>query len=396
MTKSTHKKPQKIICLVPTLDSSLFELRLKNPLELCSKLFNWNITFRLLSDCTGEMIMQGDVFIVQRDANQFVVEVIQLIKRMGKPIIFDIDDLLTELPDFLSHHQLLIDNQYYLQQALKESTVVSTTTKRLSRVLQKYNDNINIIPNCVECSTKDVISHSNVKSKEVSLIVASSDKVLVDMVIESIFKIQKQLGVKVITIGPISLEFIKAGITVEQYEIMPYEDFLNLIRNTSNLIGIIPLDNSVFSSCKSPIKYFDYSLAGVPTLASNLPPYLDFIENENTGLLVNNNNNAWFNAIKDVILSSQIRSHLADMARYYVVENYSLEHSAKLWNDTIEQAIVLRPKSLIQPTDLTLGRQSPSFIRLLRYVVSLSSYKKALIFYRKHGLLRLIRFVLFR
>jgi len=396
MTKSTHKKPQKIICLVPTLDSSLFELRLKNPLELCSKLFNWNITFRLLSDCTGEMIMQGDVFIVQRDANQFVVEVIQLIKRMGKPIIFDIDDLLTELPDFLSHHQLLIDNQYYLQQALKESTVVSTTTKRLSRVLQKYNDNINIIPNCVECSTKDVISHSNVKSKEVSLIVASSDKVLVDMVIESIFKIQKQLGVKVITIGPISLEFIKAGITVEQYEIMPYEDFLNLIRNTSNLIGIIPLDNSVFSSCKSPIKYFDYSLAGVPTLASNLPPYLDFIENENTGLLVNNNNNAWFNAIKEVILSSQKRSHLADMARYYVVENYSLEHSAKLWNDTIEQAIVLRPKSLIQPTDLTLGRQSPSFIRLLRYVVSLSSYKKALIFYRKHGLLRLIRFVLFR
>jgi len=342
------------------------------------------------------MIMQGDVFIVQRDANQFVVEVIQLIKRMGKPIIFDIDDLLTELPDFLSHHQLLIDNQYYLQQALKESTVVSTTTKRLSRVLQKYNDNINIIPNCVECSTKDVISHSNVKSKEVSLIVASSDKVLVDMVIESIFKIQKQLGVKVITIGPISLEFIKAGITVEQYEIMPYEDFLNLIRNTSNLIGIIPLDNSVFSSCKSPIKYFDYSLAGVPTLASNLPPYLDFIENENTGLLVNNNNNAWFNAIKDVILSSQIRSHLADMARYYVVENYSLEYSAKLWNDTIEQAIELHQKSLIQPTDLTLGRQSPSFIRLLRYVVSLSSYKKALIFYRKHGLLRLIRFVLFR
>jgi len=396
MTKSTHKKPQKIICLVPTLDSSLFELRLKNPLELCSKLFNWNITFRLLSDCTGEMIMQGDVFIVQRDANQFVVEVIQLIKEMGRPIIFEIDDLLTELPDFLSHHQLLIDNQYYLQQALKESTVVSTTTKRLSRVLQKYNDNINIIPNCVECSTKDVISHSNVKSKEVSLIVASSDKVLVDMVIESIFKIQKQLGVKVITIGPISLEFIKAGITVEQYEIMPYEDFLNLIRNTSNLIGIIPLDNSVFSSCKSPIKYFDYSLAGVPTLASNLPPYLDFIENENTGLLVNNNNNAWFNAIKEVILSSQKRSHLADMARYYVVENYPLEYSAKLWNDTIEQVIVLRQKSLIQPTDLTLGRQSPSFIRLLRYVVSLSSYKKALIFYRKHGLLRLIRFVLFR
>jgi hypothetical protein len=84
------------------------------------------------------------------------------------------------------------------------------------------------------------------------------------------------------------------------------------------------------------------------------------------------------------------------MARYYVVENYPLEYSAKLWNDTIEQVIVLRQKSLIQPTDLTLGRQSPSFIRLLRYVVSLSSYKKALIFYRKHGFLRLIRFVLFR
>jgi glycosyltransferase involved in cell wall biosynthesis len=396
MTKSAHKKSQKIICLVPTLDSSLFELRLKNPLELCAKLFNWNITFRLLSDCTGEMIKQGDVFIVQRDANQFVVEVIQLIKRMGKPIIYEIDDLLTEIPDFLSHHQILIDNQGYLQQALRESTIVSTTTHRLAQAFKKYNDNIDIIPNCVECNVENPILHNKVSPDEVSLIIASSDKVLVDMLIAPIFQIQKEYGVKVITVGPISLEFIKADIVVEQHEIMPYKDFLNLIRNTSNLIGIIPLDNSVFSSCKSPIKYFDYSLAGVPTLASNLPPYLDFIENENTGLLVNNNNNAWFNAIKDVILSSQIRSHLADMARYYVVENYSLEHSAKLWNDTIEQAIVLRPKSLIQPTDLTLGRQSPSFIRLFRHVVSLSSYKKALIFYRKHGLLRLIRFVLFR
>ena len=134
----------------------------------------------------------------------------------------------------------------------------------------------------------------------------------------------------------------------------------------------------------------------MPTLASNIPPYLDFIENENTGLLVNNDDNAWFDAIKEVVLSSKKRSHLADMARYYVVENYSLEYSAKLWNDTIKQAIVLRPKSLIQPTDLSLGGRSPSFIRLLRHVISLSSYKKALIFYRKHGLLRLIRFVLFR
>ena len=381
---------------MPTLDSSLFELRLKKPLELCAKLFDWNIIFRLISDCTGEMIKQGDIFIVQRDANQFVVEAIQLINRMRKPIIFEIDDLLTEIPDFLSHHQLLIDNQCYLQQALKKSTVVSTTTKRLSQALQKYNDNINIIPNCIECSTKDVISHSNVKSKEVSLIIASSDKVLVDMVIEPIFKIQKQLGVKVITIGPISLEFIKAGITVQKYEIMPYEDFLKFIRSVNNLVGIIPLDGSLFSSCKSPIKYFDYSLAGVPTLASNVAPYLDFIDNETTGLLVGNNNDAWFNAIKEAVLSSKIRSDLSHSARNHVVKKYPLEYCAQLWSNTIETAIKLRPAPLSEVDNLTLGMGRPNPVWMLKHVIKLTSYKKAFNFYRNHGLLSLVRRVFFR
>ena len=396
MSESLRKKSQKIICLVPTLDSSLFELRLLRPLKLCAKLFNWDIAFRLISDCTGEVIEGGDVFIVQRDANQFVVEVIQLINRMGKPIIFEIDDLLTEIPSFLSHHQILIDNRHYLQQALRESTAISTTTKRLSQALQKYNKNVNVVPNCVKCNGNGIAGHADVDSEDVSLIVASSDKVLVDMVIEPILRAQKELGVKVVTVGPISLEFIKAGVVVEQHEIMPYEDFLELIQSVSNLVGIIPLDDSIFSSCKSPIKYFDYSLAGVPTLASNVLPYLDFIEHENTGILVDNNNDAWFDAIKGVSLSSKKRKHLSLSARDYVIKGYPLERCAELWNDIIEGAIELRPAPSIGGINLTLGSKNLNLIWMLKQIISLKSYKKAFRFYRNHGLLSLIRYVFFR
>jgi len=388
--------PAKIICLAPTLDSSLFDLRLRRPLERCANQFNYDVSFVLLSDCVEETIHSGDFFIVQRDANQFLSEAIALIKRMGKVVIFEIDDLLTELPDFLGHHKFLIDNKNYLQQSLIDSTLITTTTARLAGELKKYNQNVEVVPNCAGCHSVELRNHFDVTPSNVSVIVASSDRVLVDMVTKPIYDIQQKYHIQVIAIGPISTALSKAGIKIKEYDIMPYDDFLNLARSVDNLIGVIPLDSSLFSSCKSPIKYFDYSLSGVPTVASKVAPYVDFIEHEKTGLLVKNTDSEWFGAIQKLVLSYNLRQEISANAQTFVKSNYHLDVCSSAWNQAILKANKLRPDMVSNSIDSSLFHIKPNYARLSSYLFSATSYKKAFKFYRKYGVLRLVKFALFR
>ena len=105
-------------------------------------------------------------------------------------------------------------------------------------------------------------------------------------------------------IGPISnqVKEITNHTSISYYDRMSYQDFLEFLREQNNSIGIIPLDNSEFSSCKTPIKYIHYSSLGIPCICSNVKPYNEIIKNEFNGFLANNTDDwlNYFNILKNV------------------------------------------------------------------------------------------------
>jgi hypothetical protein len=165
-------------------------------------------------------------------------------------------------------------------------------------------------------------------------------------------------SIKLVVIGPIGDVFEREGLRFDAFPILSYAEFAKLLQTLVNPIGLIPLDNSEFSNCKSPIKYFDYSVAQIPAICSNVPPYSDYVQNGINGLLVENTSTSWINAIDTLIQSIDERQRLSNTARQYVIDNYLADNAGDAWKNVIDRLAVERVevpgfvealKSVIQP-----------------------------------------------
>jgi glycosyltransferase involved in cell wall biosynthesis len=72
----------------------------------------------------------------------------------------------------------------------------------------------------------------------------------------------------------------------ERIETYPLQDFLNLQRLQAEVeINIVPLQNNVFTNCKSELKYFEAAIVGSLTIASPTATFAQAIADGENGLL---------------------------------------------------------------------------------------------------------------
>jgi 2-polyprenyl-3-methyl-5-hydroxy-6-metoxy-1,4-benzoquinol methylase len=334
----------RIICMVPETTSGLFQFRVKDPLENLANRYGGMLRFCILGSHSPEDIVWGDVFVFQRHGGAYTLQLMQFLKAHGKRVVFEIDDLLMNLPAFLAHHQGTSESQRLLLAAIACADLVTTTTPRLASQLTKLNPAVICIPNCIKDLPRERVAHSRNGSCDATLIVASSDRVLVDCLVEPLYYLQDKYGesIKLVVIGPIGDFFEREGLRFDAFPILSYAEFAKLLQTLTNPIGLIPLDDSEFSACKSPIKYFDYSVAQIPAICSNAPPYSDYIQNGINGLLVENTSTSWINAIDTLIQSIDERQRLSSAARQYVIDNYLIDKAGDAWKTVIDRLAVER------------------------------------------------------
>ena len=333
-----QSKAPRVVCLVPNVKSGLFGFRVKAPLDNWARRYGGAVRYRVLGEHRPEDLIWGDVFVFERMAGAYTVHLIQALKQYGKRVVFEIDDLLTELPNFLAHHRGSPETQQSLKDAIAHADLVTTTTPRLAARLTTLNPQVVCVPNCIKDMPPARAAHGAAFAPKATLIVASSDTVLVDNLIAPLKHIQTKYGdqIKVVVVGPISQAIEQGGIQFERAPVLPYPKFVELLQTLVNPIGLIPLDDSIFSSCKSPIKYFDYASASIPAICSNVPPYADYVVHQQTGLLVENTTEAWVNAIESLIQSTQQRQALAQAARDYVIATHLADQAGDAWETAIQ------------------------------------------------------------
>lgn len=373
-----------ILCLLPNETSPLARIRLIDPLEAYIKKYPGNLRIQnvLNWEVTSD-IGWADVIIFQREANLEIIALIIFLKKIKKKIIFDIDDLLTQVPAFLTTYHHALRTKKYLHKVLTICDAVTVTNKRLQNEFMKFNSNVVIIPNCSSIIGNDVLETGN--DSVINLIIASSDTIQIDLMISVLKKLtlQTELEFNLIGIGPPGKLFEKAGLKIQVNENMSYEKFKKFLTSKKNAIGLIPLEDSKFSSCKSAIKFVDFSLSDVVSICSAVPPYSDVVINGKTGVLVNNDVESWYHAIMEVGKSNEFRLELARSAKDYCLKYFSIDRSAEKWQELF--------------LSLNLGEQKLSKDYLLRqyriyrtnlivsHLLDKSSYLKALELVRKYG-----------
>jgi len=109
----------------------------------------------------------------------------------------------------------------------------------------------------------------------------------------------------------------------------PLEDFINLQRFIGNVeLNIVPLQDNVFTNCKSELKYFEAAVTGTTTIASPVYTYDNAINDGQNGYL--SKPDEWKEKIEAVINSMNEYPALAEKAQSDSIEKYAWYNQSKL------------------------------------------------------------------
>ncbi len=344
----------RVVALSNDKDSNSAAIRLRLPLRALAAQHPLELRFLSFHQCTRADLRWGDIFIVQRGINQRMLTTMQRIKAIGKPVIYEVDDLLTQLPEFLQDHVTMREHQDLVVTMIRRADAISTTTPQLAEQLAPINPNVHLVPNYAVLADIVATRHRADILPRATLVLAASDTVQTDFLLPAIQAAHAQYGssIELACIGAIAKSIDIPGMMIHKHPIVPQSRFVELIASLPNPVGLIPLDDSLFSSCKSAIKYLDYAVAGTPSICSNVSPYRDVVENQQGGLLVENTTEQWHQAICSLVESPELRERLSQHAVAQIRMRHLLSHTALAWHDVI--ASVYKEEQAPRPCPTTL------------------------------------------
>ena len=294
-----------------------------------------------LTDFQLSMAQNASHIIIYRSPiSPELLRLCHLAKEYGKPVFFDIDDLVfdTVYTDQLSYTQGLnsvekgnydagVRNYGYM---LENCDGAITSTNQLQEELYKYQSKVLLNRNL---ASDDLIAISSQYIKDYS---QTSDIVKIGYFSGSIshnenFELIKP-AIKQLLTKYSNVQLHIVGILDIPEDMKPFEnqivthdyvDWDKLPALISEVdINLAPLVDSIFNRAKSEIKWIEAALVKVPTVASKIGAFSDAVIDGETGLLATDDQ--WFDKLEALVLSPELRQNLAESAYRAVLENCTL------------------------------------------------------------------------
>lgn len=326
----------KVLATAGDISALIADVRLRVPLTAWAVQYGGSVVWRSFHDCSRADLAAADVLVLQRGTSARACWLSEAMHARGGSVVYDIDDLITEIAPHISHHERSSDFLPWVRRCMRHSDLVTVSTARLGAALE------GLAPACMEVpnhafSAGDLPLPLHDAVRPVSLLFASSDR----LAAEFLYPVLRRLDAhrtRLVLVGPPGADFSAAGLAVERHPLLPRADFIALARSLPNPLAVIPLEASRFASCKSAVKWFDYAEAGIPTLCSAVPPYTDVVEDGVTARLVANDEAAWSAALAAAIGDTAWRERVARAARSAVRSRHTIVHTTAAWQHALEEA----------------------------------------------------------
>ncbi len=322
-----------LLALAGDIDALIAQIRLVTPLTALCQRHGWTLTCKSFHDCAWDDLRRAQVLVVQRASSARALRLQQLMQRQGGAVIYDIDDLLTDVAPHISNQAAVRQRVPMLLQCMQSADVVSVSTARLG--LELGLQAAVEVPNFA-WKAADLKLPTPQPGLPVTLLFASSDQLATHFIYPALQAVE---GVNIVVVGPPAQSFVQAGLPIEAHPLMPREAFVAFARSLPNVLAVIPLEASRFAACKSAVKWFDYAAAGVPTLCSAVSPYAEVIRDGVTGGLVPNAPEAWRGALCSAVVDGGWRARIAQAAQAQVLGHHSLATTLQAWETAVSQAL---------------------------------------------------------
>ncbi len=271
--------------------------------------------------------VQLDSVILQRPFNERHKPIIRTYKKHSNAfIVYEIDDLLTNLPPKSVHHKEITADMianFKDGVALCDRFVVST--EYLKETYRELHDDIVVVPNYIDWELwKDCRSLRNTSDKPrvgwVGGIGHTGDlEVLVDVV--------RELAGEV--------DWIFMGMCIDEFrpyakEVVSGVEFLKYPARMASLnldLAVAPLEYHPFNEGKSNLRLLEYGILGIPVICTDILPY----QGEFPVCRVENRKDAWVAAIREHIHDHDELHNRGEALHDYVMKNWLLHDHLDQW-----------------------------------------------------------------
>lgn len=320
-------------------------------------------------------VLEADVVLIPRPSSEEWFDFVKAVRRAGKVMVADYDDdpfnpspynpfyRFTGINEFEvvwpdGYREMLwkdgmkgpngevffnieanIHRRDMCRASFAKADLVTTTTPQLKEVFEKINPNTVILPNLIDFNLYpkgEMVPNSIPRIGWQGGVSHFQD---LEMLLPIITEVSRKHDIDFAYFGDHRMGQMFEKVDGYHHEpwvpnnVYPYK--LKLLNFD---IGLAPLVDTPFNRCKSAIKYFEYSVVGTPTVASNIPPYSDVITHMVDGILVNSNEE-WVEAIRMLLRDKNLRKKLAKKAYENVYENYNADKLPHLWTDAYQKCL---------------------------------------------------------
>lgn len=292
---------------------------------------------------------QFSVFIFHRVLyTPSVATLMERIKKEGKEIIFETDDLVYD-PQFLQHMDYFTQMNT-LERKLYENgvggeiladpsvTTCTTSTEYLAQKLREKNKQVFVVKN--RLSHQDVAWTNAVLKKNNSKIINQKSKIIKIAYFSGTASHNKDFAIitpvlarllsqyadlRLVLAGPLDTESVLHHYA-SQIERIPFSPRKQHFANIASVdINLAPLEiGNPFCESKSELKWFEAGIVGVPTVASATAPFQEAITDGVDGYVASTEIE-WQEKLEKLIVDTEARQEMGERARQTALARYTTD-----------------------------------------------------------------------
>lgn len=260
------------------------------------------------------------------------VKIAELCSRAKKVVLYILDDDLLNVPQHLG------SGPYYRQKSVKRhikcmmkycNILVSPSLKLLKKYGDNFEESFPLIEPSVFCwDEKPVRADGRIHIGFAGSFDRESD---IDVILsEALCQIKELYGDRVVIefFGVYPQLVKQLFCTVYPYQ-PSYREYQKKMRKLNWDIGLAPMPNTEFHSCKYFNKLVEYAGFGICGIYSDVLPYKGVIQDQYNGLLCQNNTEDWVKALSRLIENSDLRQSISDNCLQQARTIFSVPYAAE-------------------------------------------------------------------
>lgn len=291
-------------------------------------------------------IRDYEVIVVQRQATIQNLNAMQLLRKIGKKVIYDLDDNMWSVPAANPGAKIINQMRQGFEVCARESHLITVSTRGLKAAVQyalpDLKQEILVTPNGVDL---DWLQPSCLDKNDGLVVVGwggsnthSEDVREAWSVLPGLVEKHQHLWLEFI--GEEPPKGLERHPRVRLKNWVPVAEYMNRLPGWGWDISLGPLVENKFNRSKSCIKMLEAAAMKIPCLASNVQPYAEFcaLGGKELEWLLCDNRRQWETKLEKLIVDVDYRKYMGQLMYENAKKHFSMEVLKENWKYAIRKA----------------------------------------------------------